>query len=124
MSSINIKRRSQHTRYDITISVERYRTLKNPSQRKNDQALYYNNLVTTPSPCKHGKVRVFNEKKTPICEVHTFVFPSRNNNFIPSLINSGRDMNSKCTTARSPVRNMPCGWSILIIFTVCLIAPQ
>ena len=38
---------------------------------------------------------------------------------MPSLMNSGREMNSNVTVARSPVRRIPCGWSIDSIRTVC-----
>ena len=49
----------------------------------------------------------------------TFVFPSLNNSFMPTLMNSGREINSKCTVARSPVRRRFCGWSMETMRTVC-----
>ena len=74
----------------------------------------YSNRVMTPRPLlarQFGYLRAGAR--------HTFVFPSRNKSFMPSLMNSGWEMNSKVTVARSPVRRIPCGWSMLTMRTVC-----
>ena len=98
--------------------------LPNPkqNQKKSDVSVSTPNQSIAQRNTDTEKYRTKTKQKKTNIYIYTFVFPSLNNNFIPSLMNSGWEMNSNVTVARSPVRNTPWGWSIPIIRTVCRMA--